>query len=61
MRECEKYKGERDVLEEMGKIDEWDMEQCSTLNSSEKTIAIPGYNRWPQKAKQEEDKVSKTF
>ena len=60
--ECERYKEERDVLEEeMRKIDECDMEQFGTLNSSEKTIAILGDRWWPQAAKQEGDKISKTF
>ena len=41
--ECEIYKEERDVLEEeMREIDECDMEEFDTLNSSEKTIAILG-------------------
>ena len=34
--ECEAYKEERDVLEEMRKIDGCDMEKFSTLDSSEK-------------------------
>ena len=42
--ECEMYKEERDVLrvEEMREIDECDMDQFGTLDSSEKTIAIQG-------------------
>ena len=43
--ECETYKEERDVLEEMTKLDECDMEECGSLESSEKTIAILG-DRW---------------
>ena len=39
------YKEERDVLEEMGKIDECDMEKFGTLDISEKTIGILG-DRW---------------
>ena len=54
------YKEERDLLEKR-EIYECDMEEFSTLESSEKTIAILG-DRWcPQKAKQEEDKISKKF
>ena len=34
------------------------MEKHSTLYTSEKMIAILGDRRWPQKAKQEGDKVS---
>ena len=44
--ECEIYKEERDVLEEeMREIDECDLEELDTLDSSEKTIAILG-DRW---------------
>ena len=50
------YKEERDVLEEMRKFDECDMEELGRLESSDKTIAILG-DRWPQMAKQERDKV----
>ena len=39
---------ERDVLEEMGQIDECDMETFRTLNNSKKTIAILGDRWWPQ-------------
>ena len=42
MGECEIYKEERDVLEEMRKIYECDMEKFCTLVSSEKTIVILG-------------------
>ena len=38
--ECEICKEERDVLEEMRKIDECGVETFGTLDSSEKTIAI---------------------
>ena len=40
----------------MRKIDECDMEKFGTLDSSEKTIAIP-LDRWPQKAKQQGGKI----
>ena len=40
--ECEIYKEKRDVLEEMRKIDEFEMENFGTLDSSKKRIAIPG-------------------
>ena len=60
--ECEIYKEERDVLEEeMGKLNERDMEEFGRLESSEKTIAILGDRWWPQTAKREEDKISKQF
>ena len=45
----------------MGKIDECVMEKFGTLGSSEKTIAILGDRWWPQTAKQEGHKISKTF
>ena len=54
------YKEERDVLEEMGKVDGGDMEKFGTLDGSEKTIAILG-DRWSQAAKQEGDRISKKF
>ena len=57
MGECEIYKEERDVLREMRKVDECDMERFGTLDSSEKTIAILGDRWWPQTAKQEGDKI----
>ena len=50
------YKEERDLLEKR-EIYECDMEEFSTLESSEKTIAILGDRWWPQKAKQEGDKA----
>ena len=41
VRECEIYMEERDALEEeVRKLDEWDMEKFSRLESSEKTIPI---------------------
>ena len=46
------YKEERDVLEEMRKIDECGMDKFGTLDSSEKTLAVL-VGRWPQTAKQE--------
>ena len=45
--------------EEMRKIDECDIEGCSTLENREKTIAILGDRWWPQAAKQEGDKIRK--
>ena len=53
VRECEMFKVERDVVEEMRKIDERDMDKIGTLfiDISEKMIATVGW--WPQKAKQE--------
>ena len=42
---CEVYKEERDMLQEMRKIDVWDMEKFGTLDSSEKAISILG-GRW---------------
>ena len=59
MGECDIYKEERDVLDEMSKIDECGMEKFSTLDSSEKTIAILGDRWWEQKAKQERDMLDK--
>ena len=44
----------------MRKIDQCHMEKFGTPDSSEKTIAILGGRWWPQKAKQEGDKMSKT-
>ena len=49
------------MLEEMREIDECDMEDYDALDSSEKTVAIPGDRWWRQAAKQEGDKISKTF
>ena len=59
--ECQMYKEERDVLEEMRKIGERDTEKFGTLGNSEKTIAILGGRWWPQKAKQEGHKISKNI
>ena len=39
---CEIYKEERDVLEEMRKIDECGMEKFGTLDGSKRMIAILG-------------------
>lgn len=52
VRECEMYKAERDMLEEMRKMDECDMDKFCALENSEETIAILGGRLWPQKAKQ---------
>ena len=46
------YKEERDVFEEMRKI-EHDTEKFGTLDSGEITIAILGDRQWPQTAKKE--------
>ena len=59
--ECEMYKKERDMLEEMRKVDECDMEEFGTLDSSENTIAIPGGRWWLQTAKQKGDKTIETL
>ena len=59
MGECEILKEERDVVEEIRKIDECDMDKFGTLHSSEKTIAILGDRWWPQTAKQQGEKISK--
>ena len=57
---CEIYNEERDVLEEeMRAIDECNMEEIDTLNSSEETIAILGDRWWPLATKQEGDKITK--
>ena len=53
------YKEERDVLEEMRKFDECDMEELGRLESSDKTIAILGDRWWPQTTKQDGDRISK--
>ena len=37
------------------------MEKFGTLDSSEKTIAILGDRLWPQKAKQQGDKINKNI
>ena len=59
--ECEIYTEERDVLEEMRKLDEHDMEEFGRLESSEKKIVILGHRCWPQTAKQDGDRISKQF
>ena len=59
--ECELYKEERDVLEEMRKFDECGMEVFGRLDCSEKTIDILGNRWWPQTAKQDGDRISKPF
>ena len=59
--ECEIYKEERDVLKEMRKIGECDMDKFGTLDS-EKTIAVVGDRWWPQTAKQQGDNIkAKSF
>ena len=57
--EGEIYKEERDALE-MRKLDVCDMEEFGRLDSGEKTIAILGDRWWPQTAKQNGDRISKT-
>ena len=61
MEKCEIFKEERDVLEEMRKIDECGVEKFGTLDSSEKTTAILGDRWWPQTANQQGGKISKIF
>ena len=41
----------------MRKIDERDIEEFGTLDSSENTIAVLADRWWPQTAKQKEDKI----
>ena len=57
--ECEIYKEERGVLEEMRKLDECDMEEFGRLEISEEMIAILGDRWWPQSAKKDGDRISK--
>ena len=45
----------------MRKLDVRDMEEFGRLESSEKTIAIPGDRWWPQTAKQDGDRIGKQF
>ena len=45
----------------MRKTDECGMDNFGTIDSREKTIAILGDRWWPQMAKREGDKISKTF
>ena len=47
--------------EETREKDECDMEELDTLDSNEKTIAIPGDRWWPQAAKQEGIRLAKSF
>ena len=49
------------LKEETRGIDECDMEEPDTLDSSEKTIAMLGDRWWSQAAKQEGDDISKRF
>ena len=57
--ECERYTEERNVSEEeLRQIDGCNMESFGTLNSSEKTIVIPGEMWWPQTSEKEKDKMS---
>ena len=51
--ECKIYKEERNVLEEMRKIGECDMEEIGRLDRSEKTTAILRDRWWPQTAKED--------
>ena len=53
------YKEERDVAEEMRKIEECDMKKFDTLDSRDKTTAILEDKWWPQAAKQQGDTISK--
>ena len=46
--ECEIHNVEGDVLQEMRKTDECDMEKAGRLDNSDKTIAILGVRLWPQ-------------
>ena len=55
------YKDERYALEEMRKLEEYNMEKIGTLDSREKPIAILGDRRWPQAVKQERDNIGTTF
>ena len=48
------HKEERDVLEdEVRGVDECDMEELGTLDSSEKMTAVLGDRWWPQATNQE--------
>ena len=46
------------MLDEMRKIDECDTEKFGTLDSSAKTIVVPGDRWWLHTTKQEGDKIS---
>ena len=59
--ECETYKEERNALEEMSKLDVFDMEEFGILEGVEKTIPLLGDRWWPQTAKQDGDRISKQF
>ena len=59
--ECEKYKEERDAIEEMRKLDVCDLQEFGRLEGSEKTIAIPGDRWWPQTVKPDGDRISNQF
>ena len=53
------YKEERSVFQgEMREREKYDVEKFDTLDSSEKTIAIPGDGWWPHAAKQGGDKTT---
>ena len=57
---CEIDKEERDALEqELRELDVCDIEQFGRLESSEKTIAIPGNRWWPQTTKQDGNRMIK--
>ena len=56
--ECEIYKEEREMLEEMRKLDECDMKEVDRLESSKKPIAILGDKWWPHTAKQDGGRIS---
>ena len=45
----------------MREIGECDTKELGTLDSGDKTVAIQGYRRWPQAAKQEGDTIGKRF
>ena len=56
------YKEGRDAREEeMRNKDECNMEEFGAPDSSAETIATLGDRGWPQAAKQEDDRTSKTF
>ena len=51
----------RGCVEDMRRVNGYDMEKFSTLNSSERTIAIQGDRWWPQVAKEKGDRIIKQF
>ena len=55
------FKEERNVLQEIRKLDNCDIEEFGRLENSEKTIAILGDKWWPKTAKQEGDRTSKSI